>query len=1178
MSNNIFNKSIKEIIPAIAEAIFDEIKYPRVGTRKIRVTGFTRDILERIYEQLDAKLEGMNREAYKICFIAERAGKTVPITPVEKVLEYRTRPQLQALVVFDPWKIEEYGRNLFLTYSFRTFPMDAFLREYAERRFSEAPPSVRNLFFQMRSAFDGNFPAREKPLREALFAHKTAEAGHTLTAFGENLVFFNAFPDSGLTESNAGRHIKANARLSRLFIHSRLPMNERVLLLCPRDKEAAAMLLEFFAGKDGVLPEFWLLDILNNRPHLFFDKWCSSHSAPPRRYFTANFEGIGRDRRASREVTATLETPYGPVPYGRAMFRVWRGDVVVAERVARNTRVARFIMDLGDLDPGVYQIQVALVSSDGEEFAESWSAPFWWPGIIVTGEELQRSETRKITWLRGPVVTSQAEALYLHMRSDPALKRKKPEFLEASPRVDPIPFPTGDGVQELILQDHMRFFIRVPEVFRTLEKAPLEDIKGLRRYVLDLSKDEPALEAVELNLTHPSEEFLKHRRLLLMQMKRAGSSPSSVNLEPFTSLCTGYLNSYLAQLDAVLRSRAKVVRDELLFTDTVTITEGDRVLGLVTLPTHPLEIAFRLGFQNLLTDAWQEIFRSKREELSPFPPDEAEARASFLRVLSAQEGGRFVLAEVLHPGFTLYVADGVPVSELKAAWKRWGGPVGGRLFRTAAARLSDALKAAAAGRSLSVAVWGVNDTPSVLALARTLAEALPDPGVVFDLSFYATPEGVVDRAAREMERIKRHFCLFDISSDPHAWHLRFPYDRFRLRAAGEDAIENHHVALVFPDFRTRTESFESRSMCRIVLLDGLKPLHLPLGTEHGDVQWSGAGPRKQSSGTDSLADVVENVRDFFCAVSSKIALQKTAAYSHLSVSAEPAGGPLSLLKNVLANTETVLLFAPVGAERMLASLVPPGYAVGSPCASLAAAVNTLKTPAAISLARELGRLKLPASALKAELKKLSPVPLTLYAASDGLRLFHQILARKTLAKLGQTRDGILLAPAHYPRFFAGEGPWPELVLFKFAEDRLIALAIEPVTVQDAAKPEEVKLPDEFLARLSACADSLHGLFERMRREPDGKFSWAEFASILASELKQQVFKGEMVDKDATALSAMMNELLQAGVTLSREDVLEFPFVLLPKASGQIAERPFPNVHPLCRMLSGDEIRQWTKRK
>ncbi len=1175
MSNNVFSKTIKDLLPEIATAIYDEIKVPRVGSQRIRVSGFTRDVLEGIYQHLDKMLTGKNREAYKICFIAERAGKTVPITPVERVMEYRTTPSIKALVVFDPWKIEEYGRHMFLHYSFREFPLQKFLEDYAVDRINKAPAKIRNLFFEAREMFAGNFPHREKELREAMFAKKLAADKYTYASFGAGLVYFNAFPDFGINDKNAMPRIAANARISRLFIHSRLPMNERVLLLCPKDKENATKLLEFFIAKDGVLPEFWLLEIVEEKQELGFDRWSSPIAAHTKRPFVASFDGIGRDRRAEREIVISWDMPYGTVPFGSIAFRVWNENVIVTERIMRGGG-SRFVLDLEGVEPGVYQIQAVAFGADSTQIGSSWSAPFWWPGLILTGEEMKKKDSNRITWLHGPTVNDPSSALYDNMRHEPAQKRKKPELLENSPKVNPVPFPSGDGVQEIVLPDHSRYFIRVPEVFRTLEKVSLEEVKGLNKFKMDMSQAKPSVESEDLEHDAAYEEFIKVRKLLVMQLRRMGGSPSTVNLLSAANLCVSYLNSYLDLLDKMLKSRAKVIRDDILFIETIRLTVGDKLIGILTLPTHPIEIAFKMGYQQLISNAWQNIFKSKSNDLSPFPPTESNVRSEFIKVLSTAENRHFVLVDVPYSGFGLYLADGVPQSELMNLWHRYISSDKTSLMLSTRSNLKESLARVVSGRSVSIAAVGFTTTEGVMRFCRTLSESVDDPELHFDIRFYGTPAGVLDRTYREIESLKREFCLYDLSSDPDEWNQRFPYDRFSLHAASTDDVHSHHLAYIMPDFTASVSSFESRGSCCLSLLEGLFPINISTLAKHGEVQWSGAGPRKETSASEKTFEVLESIHDSFSAASSKVALQKTSAFSHLSVNCTVAQSTSEFLSKIVSNSVITMLVSYVGAIEILSTVSPATHAVGSPSLNLAIALETARTPAGRALSHHCASKSINSSEYMERLCNISPCPTRLYQSSDGASLLENLLVRKTLAMLSQTRDGILLDPQHHPDLFTGT-PWPSLILFKFGADGLIPLIVQPFNIPRIEKPEDVTLPPEFLEKLTACGNHLHKIFAEITTQPDGLFSWARFGEILAIELQSQLRRGEMADKDAVVLAERINATISGKIAPSRETIREFPLILLPDAKGQLAGRAFSKVHPLCRMMSGEEIAQWLKK-
>ncbi|MFA4987178.1 MAG: hypothetical protein WC712_11375 [Candidatus Brocadiia bacterium] len=1174
MSNNIFNKSIKELYGELAQAIFDEIKVPRVGSQHIRVAGYTRDVLEGVYLALDKLLANKNREAYKICFIAERAGKTVPITPIEQVMEYRTKPSIKGLIVFDPWKIEEYGRNSFLLYSFRDYPIEKVLEHQTMAKIETAPPKIRALFHEVRQDFAGNFPALERPLREALFMISLSQEGFSFPAFGRNLIFFNCFPDASLTEKNAASRIAQNSRLSRLFIHSRLPMNERILLLCPRDKDTSISILKFFVGRDGVLPEFWLLEIVEDFPDLFFDKWSSSFLVPARRQFVAHFEGIGKDRVAEPEIIVTWEMPYGTVDFGAIAFRIWSEESVVNERVARSGGEQKFILNIAGIEPGIYQIQVVLSASDSRAISESWSAPFVWPSKDPKSAKAVSALTAKLTWLHGAIASDQPTALYHHLREEPLLKRRKPELIETAPRINPVPFAGGDGVQELVLPDHTRFFMRVPEAFRLLEKIALEEFKGLRSYVLDLSVDKPEVEAIEMQPTEMPEEFLKHRRLLIMQLRRSGSFPSAANFASFANLCINYLNAYLSLLDKILKSRAKVIRDELLFLDTVVLKKGDKVLGILTLPTHPLEIAFRLGHQQMISDVWQAVFRSRSSHVSKYPPKEGAIRSQFLKIMSSKEGSHFVLVEVPHPGFGLFLAENTFVSELWSAWDSFIPTEHNDLLEKGREPIRQCLTTLQMGRSVSVAVSGISNHKGLMRFLKVLSESIPDPEVEFDVTCYGTPDGVIDRTRREIELLKRNYCLYDLSADPDVWRERFPYDRVRLHAPTDTRIDSFHLSVIIPDFSVVTESFESRDTCALTFLKGLYPIHLGFDRAHGDLQWSGAGPKKDSPVTENIPDIVDAVRDFFTAVSSKVSLQKTAAFSHLAVKIEIPAVKEAFLRKLIGSSITSVIVSNIGAADLGFRLAPPDFAVGSSWPNVAVAVNLKKTKAFSLLTTDGPKhWRKDHNAAAAAIRDISPVPLSLFTCSDSKRLVSNILTRRMLSLLSQTRDGILVEPNNYPDFFPG-GPWPMLILFKFGSESVIPLVVEPLELRGIDKPDNAVIPPEFLERLNGSAERLEELFKRMSEEPDGMFTWTRFGEILASELQLSLMKSEIAVKDAEELAGRINAVVHSCKAPTREVIREFPVLMLPDAKGQLTGRPFPNVHPLCRVISGEEMAQW----
>ncbi|MDZ7814440.1 MAG: hypothetical protein U5N86_00080 [Planctomycetota bacterium] len=1171
MSRNVFNKSLKELIPQIAHAIYDEIKVPRVGCQRLKVSGFTRNVLEGVYLELEKMLKNKSGDLYKICFIAQREGKQVPITSVERVMELRNDPRLKALVVFDPWKIEEYGRNLFLDYSFREFPVSEYLEGFAEERMANAGDTMREAFFEFREDFRGNYPSKESPLREALFAKYCEMEGYSWKTFGMSLRFFNSFPDDGLTDKNALDRIRANANLSRLFIHSRLPMVERVLLLCPRDRASATRLLEFFADRDGVLPEFWLHEITEEHPGLYFGKWCSTRYSQERKPISTTFEGIGGDRRANREITISWDQPYGKEPFGCAYFRIWTKDIVVAERVQRGGE-GRFIFDLEKIEPGLYQLQVILSSSAGVPVSESWAPPFWWAGSDLA----QPEGTNRLSWLHGPIAHDLPSAMYSHMRDNPRLKRKKSGMISASSKLTPIPFALGDGVQELQLPDNTRWFIRIPEALRLLEMASIEDVKGIRRHVLDL--DAPELEAESLELEDPqdADDFLKQRKQFLMMLRTSGGSPSSTDLTSSRNVVLKYLNSYVELLNKVLKSRAKVIPDDLLLFDTVEIKRGERTLGLLTLPTHPCEVAFRLGFQQLLTDCWQSIFRSKTDELSPFVQDYTSIRSRFSKVIATHEGEHFVLVGVPHPGFGLFLKEGASFQELRSNWGRLRTEHGRELLDTAREPLKNCLMQFSDCRAISVGAVGLGDSEFLKEFCSLLATSLDDPEVEFDVTCYGTSAGVIDRAIREIENTKREYCLHDLASNPEEWRKRFPFDRVRLHSAPEGEADNHHIAFIVPDINLKCRSFESRHTCSLSLLEGLSPINIAFDRDMGDVQWSGAGPRSDSTDSEKTFEVVETVQDFFAAVSSKVALQKTAAYSHLKITAQPNEAESAFLGKLVQNSVLSLSVSLQGAESVLHSVAPEGCSVGSPSKTVAIAADPLVSATGNALSVTLDRnFEGHKSKLPAELKNLSTDPTTLFRPVDGDELLKKLIAIKTfVVHLKQTRDGILLDPSHYPTLFSGD-EWPSLLLFKFTDEGMLILMIEAHEIRGITSPDEIKLDDKLRDRLDRYAETVQNFFERLNREPDGILSWKRFGEVLSSELQLQCFKNEIVAKDAQRIAEQINELLSARKTPSEDDIRQFPLIILPDARGQLIGKPFHNIHPLCRVLSGEEMEQWT---
>jgi hypothetical protein len=343
------------------------------------------------------------------------------------------------------------------------------------------------------------------------------------------------------------------------------------------------------------------------------------------------------------------------------------------------------------------------------------------------------------------------------------------------------------------------------------------------------------------------------------------------------------------------------------------------------------------------------------------------------------------------------------------------------------------------------------------------------------------------------------------------------------------------------------------------------------------IHWGGAGPRKESHASDKISEVVETLQDMFGAASSKISLQKTSAYSHLHTEFVLTPVYKEFLSKLCACSMAVVCISLSGAETVLSSVVTSSGAVGIVQNLCAAVVNSESCPSVSALRDELKRLfGTNTSKLIDEMKQTTANPFNLLRADDGDKHLKAMLGRRAMTLLSQTRDGILLDPSHYPDVFRSE-PRPALILFKFTEEAMISVLVEPILNSTLTKPEDFTVNHERSEHFASCENSVNELFKSIQSEGDGFFTWKKLGEVLSYELQLQCHRGEITERDAEALAANLNNVFGKMLVPRRETITTLPLILLTAAKGQLMGRPFTKIHPLCRVISGEEIEQWIRK-
>jgi len=319
------------------------------------------------------------------------------------------------------------------------------------------------------------------------------------------------------------------------------------------------------------------------------------------------------------------------------------------------------------------------------------------------------------------------------------------------------------------------------------------------------------------------------------------------------------------------------------------------------------------------------------------------------------------------------------------------------------------------------------------------------------------------------------------------------------------------------------------------------------------------------------------MQDMFGAASSKISLQKTSAYSHLQTEFTLTTEYKDFLTKLCSCSMAVVCISLSGAETVLNSVAPDTGSVGVVQGLCAALVNSEFCPSVNSLREAMKRLNgTTNSKLIDEVKRTMANPFNLLKTDDGERLLKAMIARHAMTMLSQTRDGVLLDPSHYPDLFKSE-PRSSLILFKFNEEAMVPVLVEPIMNSTLTKPEDFTLSHERNEHFNSCENSLNELFKSVHSEGDGFFTWKRLGEVLAYELQFQSQRGEITEKDSETLAANLNHLFSSMLVPRRETITTLPLILLTAAKGQLMGRPFTKIHPLCRVISGEEIEQWIKK-